>query len=165
MQFTLLVVPPLLGASPVYQFNSVYQLRSYAILFVFRQYEVDGGEGWQSIAPDLNAQLEREYKAGRLYTEGQITAVTDEAVSVGLDGEHKVEGDLLTGMYLTFSSSREDFRCRRKGPRHAVKGDEKYCSEMQRAADKYELKFKEETKARKAKMAEANKGKDLQGIR
>jgi hypothetical protein len=82
------------------------------------------------------------------------------------DRQHKVTYDLVVGMTGEFSSHRyTDFQVRRKGPRFCVEGDDKYCSEQQKLADKFEKQWKESAKVRKLERELADKGKDLQGVR
>ena len=70
-------------------------------------------------------------------------------------------------MYGSFSSNPyDDFRVRRKGPRFHLNGaDDKFTSEQQKAADRFEASWKEKLRARKQEREEQNKGKDLEGVR
>jgi thiol-disulfide isomerase/thioredoxin len=131
-------------------------------------WQFKGGEDWEDLDASLQGALERDYRSGRLYVEHSITAVgPSEGVQVALQTRtHKVAFDAVTGMACSFSSNPYDeLECRRKGPRFVVTGDDKYCSEQQKAADKFELSWKAAAAKRREEADLLNVGKDLQGVR
>jgi hypothetical protein len=133
------------------------------------QYASSGdSEVWDEFEEVFAAQLERSYRSGRFYADGTMTAIgPQDGVAVRFnERRHKITHDSVEGMTATFSSNPYDqVTVRRKGPRYQVKGDDKYCSETQKAADKFEREWKEKMNARKAERAELNKGKDIEGVR
>ena len=143
---------------------------SEAIESVKWQIETSGGsnDGFEDLSPDVCVQLEKAYRSGRFFLEGVMTAMGEtESASVSLDTQKCViESDFVKGLYCELASlPYETFQCRRKGQRHPVKGDEKFTTENQKLADKWMAEQAERETAWKARRAEANKGKDIQGIR
>ena len=131
-------------------------------------WQFKGSRDWEDMDAAFQVALERDYRSGRLYVEQSITAVgPTEGVQVTLQSRnHKVSFDMVTGMSCSFSSNPyDDLECRRKGPRFIVTGDDKYCNDQQKAADKFEQNWKEAAKKRRLEAEALNVGKDLQGVR
>jgi thiol-disulfide isomerase/thioredoxin len=166
---------------PEYASESVKVVNYGTVIALVKEDEEEGGEpgkwqykgrsgasndNWEEFDMTLSMMLERDYRSGRFFLERSMTAIgQDDGASVRM-GDVKITHDMVTGMYVTFSTNPyQEFECRRKGPRYQVEGDEKFTTEAQKLSDKYEKQWKENMKARKLEQAQENVGKDLEGVR
>jgi thioredoxin len=132
------------------------------------QVQRDGEHDWTTIEdPFCTIQCERQYRMGRLFLEGKITAVgQDEMYEISIDEKKfQIVDDLVSGMTARKGNDYNMHFMRRKGARVKVQGDEKYADKAQQARDRYTFQYQQQQKQRAKEAKEAGRGRDIQGTR
>jgi hypothetical protein len=169
---------------PEYASDDIRTLQYGTVVAMVKQEEEDGeplesvkwqvqknrrSDDFEDLPQDVCLQLEKAYRSGRLFLDGNIMGMGEgESAVVTLTSQDKcsIEGDFIKGLECELASEPYNrYVCRRKGARHPVKGDEKYVSEAQKLADKWLAEHMKKEKEWRARKEELNKGKDIQGIR